>query len=102
MVDVKAGDDVADIEVAEMLRRSPRPVLLVANKADNQRREDDANEFYELGLGEPLPTSATNGAGVGEVLDMIEQRLPWCREAEERSRHAGGDHRPAERRKSCW
>jgi GTP-binding protein len=83
VVDAKAGITSADIEVAEMLRRSPRPVLLLANKADNQRRELEANEFYELGLGEPLPTSATNGAGVGEVLDEIERRLPLVPETDE-------------------
>ncbi|HEY7270659.1 MAG TPA: ribosome biogenesis GTPase Der [Dehalococcoidia bacterium] len=82
VVDVKAGITSADVEVAEMLRRSPRTALLIANKADNQRREVDANEFYELGLGEPLPVSATNGAGVGEVLDLIEQRLPLVPEPE--------------------
>jgi GTP-binding protein len=82
IVDVKAGITAADVEVAEILRRSPRETLLIANKADNQRREIEATEFYELGLGDPLPTSATNGAGVGEVLDMIEARLPLVPEAE--------------------
>jgi GTP-binding protein len=82
VVDVKAGITSADVEVAQMLRRSLRASLLIANKADNQKREIDANEFYELGLGEPYAVSATNGAGVGEVLDVIEERLPLVPEAE--------------------
>jgi GTP-binding protein len=83
VVDASAGITSADIEVAEMLRRSRRQTLLIANKADNQRRELEATEFYELGLGEPLPTSAANGAGVGEVLDIIEASLPLVPEEEE-------------------
>jgi GTPase len=83
VVDVKAGITSADFEVAEMLRRSPRQTLLIANKADNQRREIEATEFFELGLGEPYPVSATNGAGVGEVLDIIEQSLPLVPQPEE-------------------
>ncbi|HXH21198.1 MAG TPA: ribosome biogenesis GTPase Der [Dehalococcoidia bacterium] len=86
VVDAKAGVTAADLEVAEMLRKSGRPTLLIANKADNQRRELEATEFYELGLGEPLPTSATNGAGVGEVLDIIEQTLPLVPEAEDETK----------------
>jgi len=83
VVDARAGITAADLEVSEMLRRSGRQTLLIANKADNLRRELEATEFYELGLGEPLPTSATNGAGVGEVLDIIDRRLPLLPEAEE-------------------
>ncbi len=76
VVDSKDGSTSADHEVAEMLRRSGKPFILVANKADNQRRSDEASEFYELGLGEPQPVSAINGAGVGELLDLITDLLP--------------------------
>jgi GTP-binding protein len=99
VVDAKAGITAADVEVSQMLRRSGRQTLLIANKADNQRREIAATEFYELGLGEPLPTSATNGAG-GEVLDIIDERLPRCELPElkaVRRRH----HQPAGRHKSA-
>ena len=84
-----------------MLRRSGKPTLLVANKADNQRRSEDATEFYELGLGEPQPVSAINGAGVGELLDVISDMLPYLPQAGETGAAEGaarGDHRPAERR----
>jgi GTP-binding protein len=83
VVDVKAGTTAADREVADILRRSNRRTLLLANKADNQRREIEATEFYELGLGEPHAVSAANGAGVGEVLDIIEQTLPLVPEKAE-------------------
>ena len=76
VVDTKDGSTAADQEVAGLLRRSGKPLILVANKADNQRRSDEAAEFYELGLGEPQPVSAINGAGVGELLDLISDLLP--------------------------
>ena len=76
VVDAKSGSTSADHEVAEMLRRSGKTTLLVANKADNTRRFEEATEFYELGLGEPIPVSAINGAGVGELLDIVVEILP--------------------------
>jgi len=81
VVDVTAGITAADHEVAELLRRSGKPVLLVANKADNQRRVEDAAEFFELGLGEPRAVSALNGAGVGDLLDEIDEMLPFLPQA---------------------
>jgi GTP-binding protein len=86
VVDAKDGATAADFEVAEMLRRSGRTTLLVANKADNQRRSDQAAEFYELGLGEPHTVSAINGAGVGELLDVVSGMLPFLPEAAEAER----------------
>jgi GTPase len=77
LVDAKAGITAADHEVADMLRLAGKPALLVANKADNQRRSDDAAEFYELGLGEPHAVSAINGAGVGDLLDTVVEMLPF-------------------------
>ena len=76
VVDAKSGPTAADQEVAGLLRRSGKPTLLIANKADNQRREEDSTEFYEFGLGQPWPVSALNGQGVGEVLDEIAFLLP--------------------------
>ncbi|MPZ50363.1 MAG: ribosome biogenesis GTPase Der [Dehalococcoidia bacterium] len=83
VVDAKAGGTAADHEVAEMLRRSGKPALLVANKADNSRRSEEATEFFEFGLGEPQAVSAINGAGVGELLDMISDLLPYLPEEAE-------------------
>jgi GTP-binding protein len=83
VVDTKDGSTSADHEVAEMLRRSGKPFILVANKADNQRRSAAASEFYELGLGEPQPVSAINGDGVGELLDLISELIPDLPQADE-------------------
>jgi GTP-binding protein len=76
LVDVKSGLIPADLEMAEMLRRVSKPILLVANKADNARLETGAVEFYGLGLGEPLAVSAYHGRGTAELLDRIISRLP--------------------------
>lgn len=76
LVDAKAGMTAADQEVADLLRRSGKPVVLVANKADNMRRVEDATEFFSLGLGEPQAVSALNGAGTGDLLDLIMDLLP--------------------------
>ncbi len=89
VVDTKDGSTSADHEVAELLRRSGKPFILIANKADNQRRSDEASEFYELGLGEPQPVSAINGAGVGELLDLISDLLPDLPEIDESGTPAG-------------
>lgn len=83
VVDVTAGVTAADHEVASLLRRSGKPTLLVANKADNARRQESAAEFFELGLGEPLTVSAANGAGVGELLDTVTALLPELPQAPE-------------------
>lgn len=78
VVDTKAGLTSADREVADFLRRAAKPVLLVANKADNERRATiDISEFFELGLGAPLPVSAQNAAGTGDLLDEIYDLLPY-------------------------
>ncbi len=75
---VAATDGVtpADFEVADMLRKANKSILLVANKADNDRLETAALEFYELGLGEPVAISAHHGRGVAELLDRIITLLP--------------------------
>ncbi|UCC89514.1 MAG: ribosome biogenesis GTPase Der [Anaerolineales bacterium] len=76
LVDAESGLTPSDQEVAEVLRRTEKPVILVANKADNDRRRADAVEFYALGLGDPLPVSALHGHGTGDLLDMIIDALP--------------------------
>jgi GTP-binding protein len=76
LVDVTEGATASDVEIANLLRRSERPVLLAANKADNQRRGQDAMEFYELGLGDPLPLSALHGTGTGDLLEALLKVVP--------------------------
>lgn len=76
MVDARAGITAADEEVADLLRRTQKPVLLAANKADNAARRQDAVEFYSLGLGEPIVISSIQGTGTGDLLDLIVEELP--------------------------
>jgi GTPase len=76
MVDARAGITAADEEVADMLRRTRKPVILAANKADNARLRHDAVEFYTLGLGEPIVLSSIQGTGTGDLLDIIVDALP--------------------------
>jgi GTP-binding protein len=75
---VDTGDGVvpSDLEIAEMLRTSSKPIVIVANKADNARLETEAVEFYQLGLGEPLAISAYHGRGTAELLDKVISLLP--------------------------
>ncbi len=82
MVDSVEGLTTADVEVAEVLRRTYKPVVLVANKADNQARALNAVEFYALNLGEPIPMSAYHGIGTGDVLDRVAELLPVVEEEE--------------------
>lgn len=65
-----------DREVVEMLRRSPSPVIVAANKVDSQEREADASELWALGLGQPMPVSAFHGRGVGDLLDSVVSHFP--------------------------
>lgn len=71
MVDVKDGLTSMDSEVAQMLRKSRKKIYLVANKVDNNNRNFDINEFYELGLGMVYGVSSINGSGTGELLDDV-------------------------------
>jgi GTP-binding protein len=80
LVDAKDGVTAADRDVADILRRSGRPVILAANKADNEARRQAALEFYELGLGEPYPISALHGTGTGDLLDAIVAEIPAVEE----------------------
>jgi GTP-binding protein len=76
VVDAKAGVTPGDEELAEILRTSRRPVLVLANKLDDPRRDLEALEFHRLGLGDPIPVSALHGHGSGDLLDEIVSRLP--------------------------
>jgi GTP-binding protein len=76
LVDVREGVTPSDLEIADRLRQIDKPILLVANKADNAKLESEAVEFYELSLGEPLPVSAHHGRGIAELLDRIVSLLP--------------------------
>lgn len=72
MVDVKQGLLDADAKVADMLRKSRKPVLLIVNKVDDFRKFlNDTYEFYNLGIGDPLPLSAANKLGIGDMLDQV-------------------------------
>ncbi len=75
LVDARAGVTPGDQEIADILRRARKPVLVVANKVDDPRRDLDAVEFHALGLGEPLPISALHGHGTGDLLDRIVEEL---------------------------
>jgi GTPase len=76
IVDTTAGVTRTDSEIAELLRRSQRPVILLANKVDNEARSANAVEFFELALGEPMPISAYHGLGLREVLERVTDLLP--------------------------
>jgi GTPase len=76
VVDAKAGVTPGDEELASVLRRARRPVIVIANKVDDPRRDADALEFHRLGLGEPVPISALHGHGTGDLLDQIVTELP--------------------------
>ena len=77
LTDVKQGVTAADQEIALMIKKSKKPVVLVCNKADNMSRDrNEIYEFYNLGIGEPYPISAANALGIGDVLDAIFENLP--------------------------
>ncbi|HZB43390.1 MAG TPA: ribosome biogenesis GTPase Der [Ilumatobacter sp.] len=75
VVDASVGALDEDESIAAWLRRENRPVLIVANKADNNRREDDIWQFLSLGLGEAVPVSALHGRRAGDLLDVVLERL---------------------------
>jgi len=83
IVDARSGITGTDEEVAELLRRTNKPVILAANKADNAARRMDAVEFYTLGLGEPIAISSIQGTGTGDLLDCVVEGLPPEEEMEE-------------------
>lgn len=77
IVDVKQGLVDSDQKVCDMLRRSRKPVVLCVNKVDDIRKYgNDVYEFYNLGIGEPVPVSAANRTGIGELLDAVAEHFP--------------------------
>jgi len=76
VTDVTSGITSLDSEVAKILLRSEKPVLLVVNKVDNRKREYDIVEFFKLGLGEPLPIGALGGRNIGDFLDKAIDLFP--------------------------
>src|SRR3989454_1548684 len=82
-VDVEAGVHPADLEIAQYLRKAGRPVILVANKADQLPKDTRHLAFYELGLGDPFPVSAAIGKSSGDLLDRVVDLLPAAPEASE-------------------
>ncbi len=94
LVDAMSGVTPADVEVANILRKNQTtragqlspPILLVVNKADSEALRRSANQFYELGLGDPYPVSAIHGTGTGDLLDALVAILPeFEREVEDES-----------------
>ena len=84
VTDIKQGITAADNDIALMLRKSKKPIVLVCNKADNYGKvPDELYEFYNLGLGEPHRVSSVNAIGIGDVLDAIYDELPPKSEDEE-------------------
>jgi len=76
MVDVLDGVTIPDQEIAEALRRSRKPIVLTVNKADNDQRREQAFQFHELGVGEPMAISAHHGIGVSDLMDEVCAKLP--------------------------
>ncbi|MBW4082850.1 ribosome biogenesis GTPase Der [Paenibacillus sp. S150] len=82
MCEAKSGLTNADEEVAQILFRSNKPVVLAINKVDNLKRTDDIYEFYSLGIGDPIGISGSHGTGIGDLLDAVTERLPEPTEEE--------------------
>ena len=86
VTDVKQGITNSDEEIALMLRKSKKPIILVCNKADNYGKDiPELYEFYNLGLGEPYRVSSVNAIGIGDVLDAIYDNLPEKQDDEDAS-----------------
>jgi GTP-binding protein len=76
VVDINEGLTPFDIDVAGLLRKSKKPVMIIANKADNHEKSAYAADFYQLGIGEVYPISAISGSGTGDMLDALVAMLP--------------------------
>jgi GTP-binding protein len=78
MVDCRVGNTDLDDDIARRLQRTSKPVIVIANKADNEIYRMDASQFYSLGLGDPIDVAAVSGYNVGDLLDELVERLPVC------------------------
>lgn len=76
MCEAKSGLTSSDEEVAQILFRSGKPIVLAINKVDNMKRTEDIYEFYSLGIGDPIGISGSHGTGLGDLLDAVVERLP--------------------------
>ena len=84
LTDIKQGVTAADREISIMLKKSGKPIVLVCNKADNfEKDREEIYEFYNLGLGDPFPISASNALGIGDVLDEIYKDFPEKEDGED-------------------
>jgi len=83
MVDAKSGMTGSDEEIAEVLRKSHKPVIVAANKAESEERRLNSVEFYQLGLGDPMPISAHHAVNTGDLLDEIVASFPAAEEEAE-------------------
>ena len=84
LTDIKQGVTASDEEIAQMLRKSKKPIVLVCNKADNYgKTSEDIYEFYNLGLGDPHPVSSVNAIGIGDVLDAVYESFPNIEQEDE-------------------
>ena len=83
LVDGKAGLAPQDHEIAALLRRSSVPVVLAVNKYDSKLAQDNLNDYWQLGIGEPIGVSAEHGLGVGDLLDEVVRELPLDRDEEQ-------------------
>ena len=76
VVDARVGVQEDDQTIAGMLRRTGKPVVLCVNKVDSENQKMDTYEFYSLGIGDPMPVSAVNHLGFGDLLDKISEGFP--------------------------
>lgn len=93
VVDAKVGLHPSDARIVDILRESRKPWLLLANKVDDPR-STDFYEFYNLGVGDPIPVSATNGKGSGDLLDAIVEKIPEVSAPSEQMLHVAVIGRP--------
>jgi len=84
VIDVREGVTALDLEIAAILRKSGRPVVLAANKVDSAAQEDTLGDLYRLGFGAPVPVSAEHGRGVAEMIELLRERCPAPRTPTER------------------
>ncbi len=82
LTDAKVGSVDIDRDIARLLLKTGKPTILAVNKADNLELEQQSHEFYNLGLGDPLPISAATGSGVGDMLDQVIAAIPEVDEAD--------------------
>lgn len=87
VVDGKQGLADADREVAQMLRKAKKSIVLAVNKIDRRQLDDNIYEFYNLGLGEPMAVSSSQGLGLGDLLDEVVDKFPKCSEDDEENEY---------------